>query len=74
MTEISTLDRLVKYVYDDVCEQETQEIKLQSLINSEIYEILNQLRALKTHLEHLRLNPSDESISRILEYSRQYDF
>lgn len=72
MNSIS-LDDLVQYLYRETPPGKTEEIERALLTDGELREKLETLELSRKRLDSLKLSsPNEESISKILAYSKQY--
>ena len=70
MIKTFTKDDLIRYIYRETTEQEEQEINQALTCDVELNRIYTDLCALKQELDHAQLEPSQQTITSILEYSR----
>lgn len=75
MIQIFTLDDVVRYVYHEMSGQEAERMKEALLFDSELMDLFQQLQAVKKTIENtpLSMEPSQETVNRILDYSKAYD-
>ncbi|MFN0050458.1 MAG: hypothetical protein ACKVOU_15155 [Cytophagales bacterium] len=67
---ISLSLRGISYVYDELSSEERQDFKSQKIINSWLYEEVEENKSLKYQIENSQLNPSISSLKNILAYSK----
>ena len=70
-----TLDDVVRFVYDEMDDDEAHKIRESMLFDDELMDMCQQLMAVKNSLDaHPVLKqPSSKSVSKILEYSSAYE-
>ncbi|MDP3930083.1 MAG: hypothetical protein Q8R57_13765 [Bacteroidota bacterium] len=71
MAKNYTENDLLRYLYQEVSEQEKLEIDAQLLVDSKLNKAFVQLQSGKSSLELLAQEPSQTSIDIILEYARE---
>jgi hypothetical protein len=60
----------MRYLYHETTEEEKQEISKALICDAQLLAQYKELLALKRQLDEARLEPSAESVERILSYSR----
>lgn len=71
MDKTLTLEKLVLFVYDEVSEiSDCEEISKKIKEDSDLYEMYNSLSETREIIEESFASPSENSIQRILNYSR----
>jgi hypothetical protein len=71
MAKNYTENDLLRYLYQEVSEQEKLEMDAQLLVDSKLNKAFVQLQSGKSSLELLAQEPSQTSIDIILEYARE---
>jgi hypothetical protein len=62
---------LIRFLYKETTREEEKKIKKALLIDSELLEEFNNLKKLIRKIEDVKLEPSDESVEKILMYSKK---
>lgn len=72
MIKTFTEDDLIRFIYNDINQNEQE--KLQQALNSDsqLQFRLDQLKELKKDLDGIKLSPSNRTVSKILDYSKDY--
>jgi hypothetical protein len=60
----------ISYVYGELSREERNDFKSQKIINSWLYEEVEENKKLKCQIESNQLNPSISSLKNILAYSK----
>lgn len=61
----------ISYVYDELSNQERGEFKLQKILNSWLYEEVEDFRRIKHEIDSSQLNPNISTLKNILAYSKK---
>lgn len=69
MNNITTHDTLIKNLYNECSNAEKNELKLQLLLNTDLYNEQIELKMLKKSLNSVRMNPSVRTQKNILSYA-----
>ena len=70
MTRTFTRIDLIRFLYKETTREEERKIKKALLIDSELLEEYKSLKKLIRQIEEINLEPSQASIDRILEHSK----
>lgn len=70
MIKTFTQDDLIRYLYHETTEKETQEINRALLTDSELQAMYTSMSALKKEMDASQLEPSPQTVLNILSYSR----
>ena len=73
MTKTFTQDDLIRYIYDEMSEDESSELRKALIVDSGLQEQLKELAAVKNHLDHSLKQPSNRAVQNILNYSKAFD-
>ncbi len=75
MIQTFTLDDVVRYVYHEMSSQEAEKMKEALLFDTELMDLYQQLRSAKKMIEcnSIYLEPSQSTIDKVLEYSKEYE-
>lgn len=75
MIQTFTLDDVVRFIYDEMNEDEAHQIQKSMLLDDELMDMYQHLLVVKNTLDSnpVRKEPSQSSIDKILNYSRSYD-
>lgn len=72
MTKTFTENDLVRFLYGELNEQETEELKDALVTDTNLQSKLNDLRLVVKDLDGLRLSPSQSTVDKILAFSRGF--
>lgn len=70
MTKTFTPNDVLRYLYKETSELESQTLEREMLIHTDLIDQYVRLADTKEELDHVRLSPSENTIQAILEYSR----
>ncbi|MBX2957576.1 MAG: hypothetical protein KF846_15535 [Cyclobacteriaceae bacterium] len=70
MIKTFTQDDLIRYLYHETTEKETQEINKALLTDSELQAMYTSMSALKKEMDAAKLEPSSQTVLNILSYSQ----
>ncbi|MBX2944288.1 MAG: hypothetical protein KF725_00530 [Cyclobacteriaceae bacterium] len=70
MIKTFTQDDLIRYLYHETTEKETQEISKALLTDPELQAMYTSMSALKKEMDAAKLEPSAQTVLNILSYSR----
>lgn len=70
MTKTFTQDDLIRYIYQDNNEQEQSELEEALLIDNDLFEAYREIAEITEELNRIDLCPSEETINKILNYSK----
>ena len=73
MIKTFTQDDLVRYIYQETTAEESVEIEMALIFDEALAEKYNGLMKTVNLLTEVKVKPSDQSIDKILSYSRSYD-
>ncbi|MEK6481626.1 hypothetical protein WJR50_29045 [Catalinimonas sp. 4WD22] len=75
MIQTFTLDDVVRFLYDEMNEDEAHKFQESLLLDDELMDEYQQMLTVKNTLDNnpVREEPRQSSINKILEYSRSYD-
>jgi len=75
MIQTFTLDDVVRFVYDEMNEDEAYKIREAMLFDNDLMDMYHQLMGMKNTLNANPITklPSNSVVDRILNYSRTYD-
>ncbi|HMP98279.1 MAG TPA: hypothetical protein PKC24_00770 [Cyclobacteriaceae bacterium] len=71
MIKTFTQDDLIRFLYNECAEQEKQEISKALLCDAELQESFKELLAVKRQINAAKLNPSNETVEKILAASKK---
>jgi hypothetical protein len=69
MTKTFTHDDVIRFVYEEMDEEESRELSQALLCDPELEKIYNELITMKAHLDAVEEVPSEKVVQRILNYS-----
>lgn len=69
MNNNTTHEILIKNLYNECSNAEKKELKLQLLLDAELYNENFELKIIKKHLNKVRMNPSLKTQKNILAYA-----
>jgi hypothetical protein len=72
MVQTFTQNEIIKAIYHELPADEMVELENQLETDQEIENNLHSLNVIKTELNNLMVNPSDQTVANILSYSRSY--
>ena len=72
MIKTFTKNDLIRFLYDELTEQESKELEQLLITDSELRSELEELKAVHKGLNKVTYSPSKDSVDKILEFSRQY--
>ncbi|MCD9016255.1 hypothetical protein K7P01_12045 [Fulvivirgaceae bacterium QH1ED-6-2] len=70
MIKTFTQTDLVRYLYREITEEESQEIDRALLCDNELKSLFNELRSMMDEIDTADLQPSPATVLNILSYSR----
>ncbi len=70
MIKTFTQDDLIRYLYHETSENEEREIKKALLSDSELQACYADLCSIKQEMDNAQIEPSSDTVMRILEYSK----
>ena len=70
MTKTFTRNDLIRFLYKETSKEEEKKIKKALLIYPELLKEFKSLQKLIRNIEEIRLEPSDETVKKILSYSK----
>ena len=70
MTKTFTQNDLIRYIYHDTTEKETNDIEKELLFNNKLFEDYKNLAEVTMELDRVDENPSEKVVNKILEYSK----
>jgi len=70
MIKTFTEDDIIKFLYNETSNRESLEIEEALLCDTELQKQFKELVTIKNELSNLSCNPSDKSVSNILDYSK----
>ncbi len=73
MIKTFTRDELIRYIYGESTNTETEEIVSGVLCDNDVNREFDELTDLKQQLNSIREEPSNRSIDNILNYSRRFE-
>jgi hypothetical protein len=73
MTKTFTPNDLIKFIYQDNNEQEERDIEEALLIDNDLFDAYREIAEVTEQLNRIELCPSDETINKILNYSKLLD-
>lgn len=73
MIKTFTQDDLVRYIYQETTPEESIEIETALIFDEQLSETYNRLSTTVESLKAVNLKPSDNTVDKILSYSRSYD-
>ena len=73
MIKTFTQDDLVRYIYQETTTEESVEIEMALIFDEALAEKYSELTKTVDLLTQVKVKPSDQSIDKILSYSRSYD-
>ena len=69
MTKTFTQNDLIRFIYQETTEEETQEINRTLSLDQELQRIYRELMLTKTTMDKAQLEPSEAAIQNILRYA-----
>lgn len=72
MTKTFTEDDLVRFLYNELNTAEADELREMLVTDEELRECLNELQSTVVELDKLSFQPSQRTIDRILQFSKEY--
>jgi hypothetical protein len=72
MIKISTPNDVIRYVYNEVSSQESEELKSLLLWDNDLADLIQDLSEVKKSVSKINMEPSDRVINNILNYSKSY--
>ncbi len=72
MVQTFTQNEIIKAIYHELPADEMVELENQMENSLEIENNLDSLNVIKAELNNLMMNPSDQTVANILNYSRSY--
>lgn len=73
MTKTFTENDLVKFLYGELTQQESTELKQALISKPELQNELTKLKEVMTGLDKVRHQPSQRSVDKILAFSKGYE-
>lgn len=73
MIKTFTQDDLIRYIYQETTPEESIEIETALIFDEQLSEAYNSLNGTVESLKAVKLKPSEDTIDKILSYSRSYD-
>ena len=73
MIKTFTRDELIRYIYGETTNTETEEIVKDVLCDNESHMEFEELVDMKQELDQVKMEPSDHVIRNILDYSRFFE-
>lgn len=73
MIQISTEMDVIRLIYNELDQSEKTELQNTALLDEELKNDLDSLTVLKMKMNDLLFDPSEDSISNIMNYSRSYN-
>lgn len=70
MIRTSTKNDLIRLIYNETSDKETQDLELEVLLNSEVGAAFYEMQDLKRSMDKVAMEPSRRSIDNILNYSK----
>jgi hypothetical protein len=70
MIKTFTRNDLIRFLYKETTREEEKKIKKALLVNPELLKEFKSLQKLIRNIEEIRLEPSDETVKKILSYSK----
>jgi hypothetical protein len=72
MIKISTPNDVIRYVYNEVSSQESEELKSFLLWDNDLADLIQELSEVKKSVSKINMEPSDRVINNILNYSKSF--
>jgi hypothetical protein len=72
MIKISTPNDVIRYVYNEVTSQESEELKSLLLWDNDLADLIQELSEVKKSVSKINMEPSDRVINNILNYSKSF--
>jgi hypothetical protein len=72
MIKISTPNDVIRYVYNEVSSQESEELKSLLLWDNDLADLIQELSEVKKSVSKIKMEPSDRVINNILNYSKSF--
>ncbi len=73
MIKTFTQDDLIRYIYQETTPEESIEIETALIFDEQLSETYNNLSGTVESLKAVKLKPSEDTIDKILSYSKSYD-
>ena len=74
MTKTITRDEVLKYIYKETSIEETKDIEKQLLVNAPLMDFYSQTKESIRRIGELTLEPSINSVKKIIDYSGSFKF
>ena len=71
MTQTSTLNDLIRYIFKETSEEENEIIANNLLCNSELLNDYAELASIIANMESIEESPSQRTVENILKYSKE---
>lgn len=72
MIKTFTQDDLIRYIYQETTPEESIEIETALIFDEQLSETYNNLSGTVESLKAVKLKPSEDTIDKILSYSKSY--
>ena len=72
MIKTFTENDLVRFLYDEMSEQESADLREAMLTDDELRQAMDQLKSVHGTLERTSFSPSKRTINKILDFSKGY--
>lgn len=73
MIKTSTHHDIIRFIYDETSKKENKELQKLIAADEELLEEFMQIIILKSSLDKVCINPSEQTIRNILKYSKNFD-
>ncbi len=73
MIKTFTQDDLIRYIYQETTPEESIEIETALIFDEQLSETYSNLSGTVESLKAVKLKPSEDTIDKILSYSKSYD-
>jgi chromatin remodeling complex protein RSC6 len=73
MTKTFTQNDVIRYIYDDIPENEKQAFENAMICDVKLLDLFHELRTVKKQLDKVQNNPRKHVIKNILDYSKSFN-
>lgn len=73
MTKTFTENDLIRFLYNELNDRESDEIERAILTDHVLQDQINKLRKLQEDMDDIKVGPSKRTIRRILDFSKGYE-
>ena len=73
MTKTFTENDLIRFLYNELTENESEAIERAMLTNQNLQDQINKLRKLQEDMDDIKIAPSKRTIRKILDFSKGFE-